>query len=152
MENTKYGTRQFLNDIIAGNATPEAQEMARTLLERLDAKNEKRRNTPSQAQVANEFLRQMIHNYSVCNNEKRRNTPSKAQVANEPLRQQVFAYVAQHPSALASEVATACELSSTAKASTLLRQLVAEGECTVEEVKIKGKGKLKAYTAVTKAE
>ena len=123
MENTKYGTRQFLNDIIAGNATPEAQEMARTLLERLDAKNEKRRNTPS-----------------------------KAQVANEPLRQQVFAYVAQHPSALASEVATACELSSTAKASDLLRQLVAEGECTVEEVKVKGKGKLKAYTAVTKAE
>ena len=123
MESTKYGTRQFLNDIIAGNATPEAQEMARTLLERLDAKNEKRRNTPS-----------------------------KAQVANEPLRQQVFAYVAQHPSALASEVATACELSSTAKASALLRQLVAEGECTVEEVKVKGKGKLKAYTAVTKAE
>ena len=123
MENTKYGTRQFLNDIIAGNATPEAQEMARTLLKRLDAKNEKRRNTPS-----------------------------KAQVANEPLRQQVFAYVAQHPSALASEVATACELSSTAKASALLRQLVAEGECTVEEVKVKGKGKLKAYTAVTKAE
>ena len=123
MENTKYGTRQFLNDIIAGNATPEAQEMARTLLERLDAKNEKRRNTPS-----------------------------KAQVANEPLRQQVFAYVAQHPSALASEVATACEMSSTAKASALLRQLVAEGECTVEEVKVKGKGKLKAYTAVTKAE
>ena len=123
MENTKYGTRQFLNDIIAGNATPEAQEMARTLLERLDAKNEKRRNTPS-----------------------------KAQVANEPLRQQVFAYVVQHPSALASEVATACELSSTAKASALLRQLVAEGECTVEEVKVKGKGKLKAYTAVTKAE
>ena len=123
MENTKYGTRQFLNDIIAGNATPEAQEMARTLLERLDAKNEKRRNTPS-----------------------------KAQVANEPLRQQVFAYVARHPSALASEVATACELSSTAKASALLRQLVAEGECTVEEVKVKGKGKLKAYTAVTKAE
>ena len=123
MENTKYGTRQFLNDIIARNATPEAQEMARTLLERLDAKNEKRRNTPS-----------------------------KAQVANEPLRQQVFAYVAQHPSALASEVATACELSSTAKASALLRQLVAEGECTVEEVKVKGKGKLKAYTAVTKAE
>lgn len=123
MENTKYGTRQFLNDIIAGNATPEAQEMARTLLERLDAKNEKRRNTPS-----------------------------KAQVANEPLRQQVFAYVAQHPSALASEVATACELSSTAKASALLRQLVAEGECTVAEVKVKGKGKLKAYTAVVKAE
>lgn len=123
MENTKYGTRQFLNDIIAGNATPEAQEMARTLLERLDAKNERRRNTPS-----------------------------KAQVANEPLRQQVFAYVAQHPSALASEVATACELSSTAKASALLRQLVAEGECTVEEVKVKGKGKLKAYTAVVKAE
>ena len=123
MENTKYGTRQFLNDIIAGNATPEAQEMARTLLERLDAKNEKRRNTPS-----------------------------KAQVANEPLRQQVFAYVAQHPSVLASEVATACELSSTAKASALLRQLVADGDCTVEEVKVKGKGKLKAYTAVTKAE
>ena len=123
MENTKYGTRQFLNDIIAGNATPEAQEMARTLLERLDAKNEKRRNTPS-----------------------------KAQVANEPLRQQVLAYVVQHPSALASEVATACELSSTAKASALLRQLVAEGDCTVEEVKVKGKGKLKAYTAVDKAE
>ena len=97
--------------------------MARTLLERLDAKNEKRRNTPS-----------------------------KAQVANEPLRQQVFAYVVQHPSALASEVATACELSSTAKASALLRQLVAEGECTVEEVKVKGKGKLKAYTAVAKAD
>lgn len=123
MENTKYGTRQFLNDIIAGNATPEAQEMARTLLERLDAKNEKRRNTPS-----------------------------KTQVANEPLRQQVFAYVTQHPSALASEVATACELSSTAKASALLRQLVAEGNCTVAEVKVKGKGTLKAYTAVAKAE
>lgn len=123
MENTKYGTRQFLNDIIAGNATPEAQEMARTLLERLDAKNEKRRNTPS-----------------------------KAQVANAPLRQQVLAYVVQHPSALASEVATACELSSTAKASALLRQLVAEGECIVEEVKVKSKGRLKAYTALTKAE
>ncbi len=124
MENTtKYGTRQFLNDIIAGNATPEAQDMARTLLERLDAKNEKRRNTPS-----------------------------KAQVANAPLREQVLAYVVQHPSALASEVATACELSSTAKASALLRQLVAEGDCTVAEVKVKGKGKLKAYTAVDKAE
>ena len=78
-------------------------------------------------------------------NEKRRNTPTKEQVANEGVKASIKAYLEGSPKALASSIATAVGVS-TQKVSALCAQMVASGEVTVLDVKVKGKGTLKAYS------
>lgn len=80
-------------------------------------------------------------------NEKRRNTPSKTQKENEPLKVAILGYATGKTDMLASEVGAALEMT-TSKASALLRILVDEGRMTVRDVKVKGKGAVKAYTPV----
>lgn len=76
-------------------------------------------------------------------NEKRRNTPSKKTLENAPI-------IAAIKEALTNEVQTASEIAekveiSVQKASSLLRQIVAEGFATSTDVKVKGKGAQKGY-------
>ena len=79
-------------------------------------------------------------------NAKRKNTPSKTAIANEPIKAHIVEFLTNSEgSHIASEIANAVEIS-TQKASALCRQLVEVGTLAVEEVKVKGKGKVKAYS------
>lgn len=71
--------------------------------------------------------------------------PSKTAIANEPIKASIMAFLSQQ-----SEPAIACTVAegvgiSTAKASSLLRQLVESGKVVKSEVKIPKKGKTAAY-------
>ena len=52
--------REFLNAIVAANVSDEITEYASAELARQDAANEKRRNTPSKTQLANEPIKAQI--------------------------------------------------------------------------------------------
>lgn len=84
-------------------------------------------------------------------NEKRKNTPNKTQVANEPVKAAILAYLGEHARAVASDIAAACGVS-TQKVSALCKQLVEAGAVSVADVKVKGKGTLKAYSLGEDAE
>ena len=79
-------------------------------------------------------------------NEKRANTLTKEQKANLAVMDSIATAIGAK-TMVASEIATAVGIS-TQKASALCRQMVAEGRLTVGEVKVKGKGAVKTYTAV----
>lgn len=81
-------------------------------------------------------------------NEKRRNTPSKKAVENQPLVDQIVNEIlsAESPKT-ATEVGEILGVS-TQKASALLRQVVADGKAVSEDVKVPKKGTVKAYTLV----
>lgn len=71
--------------------------------------------------------------------------PSKTAIANEPIKASIMAFLSQQ-----SEPVIACTVAegvgiSTAKASSLLRQLVESGKVVKSEVKIPKKGKTAAY-------
>lgn len=76
-----------------------------------------------------------------------RNAEKRAEknAENAPLYEQILEYIGAD-ARTASEIAPVLEVS-VQKASSLLRQLVAEGRLTVTDVKVKGKGTQKAYAA-----
>lgn len=80
-------------------------------------------------------------------NEKRRNTLSKKAQENLPLLQQITDEILTEEPKTATDVAAVLEVS-VQKASGLLRRLVEEGKAVKVDVKIKGKGKgtQKGYT------
>lgn len=117
-------TREFMNAILAivADSTDETsvavREKANAELARLDATNEKRRNTLT-----------------------------KAQKENEPIKAQIMEFGVGKIDMLASEVAEGVGVS-TSKASALCRALVEDGKMTVKDVKVKGKASCKAYTLI----
>ena len=84
-------------------------------------------------------------------NEKRRNTLSKKAKENEPLLQQITDEILTEEPKTATDVAAALEVS-VQKASGLLRRLVEEGKAVKVDVKIKGKGTQKGYTLPMRVE
>ena len=78
-------------------------------------------------------------------NAKRASKPSKTALANVPVRNAIYAYVTEHPQAIASEIATALEIS-TAKASALCVGFVNEGKFLSVDKKVPKRGKVKAYS------
>ena len=84
-------------------------------------------------------------------NEKRRNTMSKKAQENLPLLQKIYDEILGDEPKTATDVATVLEVSPQ-KASGLLRRLVEEGKAEKTDIKIKGKGSQKAYTKVEAAE
>lgn len=84
-------------------------------------------------------------------NEKRRNTLSKKAKENEPLLQQITDEILTEEPKTATDVAAALEVS-VQKASGLLRRLVEEGKAAKVDVKIKGKGTQKGYTIPVEVE
>ena len=108
--------REFFNAIINGEITDEVITMAKEEIEKLDARNEKRRTTMT-----------------------------KEQVANEGVKAQIVEFIGDKTAVVASEIAQGVGVS-TQKVSALCKQLVDEGKLTVADVKVKGKGSVKGYT------
>ena len=78
-------------------------------------------------------------------NAKRKDSPSKKSIENVPIKAKIAGYLDEHDGlATASEIANEVGIS-VQKASALCRQMVENGSVTSEEVKIKGKGKVKGY-------
>ena len=81
-------------------------------------------------------------------NDKRKNTQTKAQKENEGIMTSILEYLTANGSKVSSEIGTALGIS-TQKASALCKILVDNGKATVADIKVKGKGAVKQYTAVT---
>lgn len=79
-------------------------------------------------------------------NDKRRNTLTKEQKANEEIKTAIVEAIGIG-SLTASEIASKLNIS-TQKASALARLLVADGKVKAVDVKVKGKGTVKAYEVV----
>ncbi len=101
--------REFFNAVVTANISDELTAFAREALQKLDTRNEARKNKPS-----------------------------KTAIANEPIKAQILAFVGENPKAVASDIAVACEIT-TAKASSLCTRMVSDGTMKSEEVKIKGR-------------
>lgn len=84
-------------------------------------------------------------------NEKRRNTLSKKAKENEPLLNKIESEILTEEPKTATDVAAILEVS-VQKASGLLRRLVEDGKAAKIDVKIKGKGTQKGYVLPTKEE
>lgn len=84
-------------------------------------------------------------------NEKRRNTLSKKAQENLPLLQHIADEILTGEPKTATDVAAVLEVS-VQKASGLLRRLVEDGKAAKVDVKIKGKGTQKGYTLPTEKE
>lgn len=113
--------REFYTAIINGEINDDVLAMAKAEIEKLNARNEKRRNTPTKEQEANEERKALILDFLT--------------------GQQI----SKIPYTLAADIATACGFS-TQRVSALCKQLVDNGDVKVEDVKVKGKGTLKAYS------
>ena len=107
--------REFLNNIINGNINSDTIEIAKAEVAKLDARNDKRRNTLT-----------------------------KEQKANEEVKDAIVEFLNGKGAVVASEIASGMGLS-TQKVSALAKQLVEADRVTVSEVKVKGKGTVKAY-------
>jgi predicted HTH transcriptional regulator len=108
--------REFLTNIKEANINDEMTAYAEAALNKMDAANEKRRNTPS-----------------------------KKAVENQPLIDKIVDEILTNEAKTASDVAAELEVS-VQKASALLRAIVADGKAIVSDVKIAKKGVQKAYT------
>lgn len=108
--------REFLNKVIETIDDNSIQEYANSKLQKLDSKNENRRNTPTKTQKENEKLLPII----------------KKLVEN-------------NDSMIASEIGASLGIS-TQKASALCRQLVYKDELESTEIKITGKGRVYSYS------
>lgn len=109
-------TREVLTAIVNGTLDADIQEWAKGQIEKMDARNAKRTSKPSKVALANAPLKEVIYNYLMENDGK------------------------------FTEAELGAVIESTHnKAGSLVRQLVAEGKVSVEDVKIPKVGKRKAY-------
>ena len=108
-------TREFYNAIVSANVSAEITAKANELISALDAKNEKRKANGTKTQKDNVGI--------------------KSAIVSGMVKGTVYT---------AKEIATTNGLSSTQKASALLKQLVESGELVTEEVKTKS-GKVIGY-------
>ena len=80
-------------------------------------------------------------------NDKRKNTQTKAQKENEGVMTAIVDTITANGSMVASEIGTALGIS-TQKASALCKLLVDGGKLTVADIKVKNKGTVKQYSLV----
>ena len=80
-------------------------------------------------------------------NDKRKNTQTKAQKENEGVMTAIVNHLTANGADVASGIGTALGIS-TQKASALCKLLVDGGKLTVADVKVKGKGTVKQYSIV----
>lgn len=117
MANTTMTSREFFKAVVEGNITVEVKDFAELQIRKLDNKNAKRKSTDSKTQKENREIKKTL--LTTFENDK------------------IY---------IASEIVGRVDgISSTQKASALLRQLVEEGKLISEDVKVKGKGKVKGY-------
>lgn len=110
--------REFYNAIINSDLSEELITFAQNEITKLDARNDKRRNTLT-----------------------------KEQIANEELKTAIVELLADKGMLVASTIATTLGVS-TQKVSALAKQLVESGKVVAEDVKVKGKGAVKGYKVV----
>ena len=119
--------RQYHEAVISGNITDAIIAKARAEIAKLDATNAKK------AEKAAEKAKE-----------------------NDPIKNAIYNLLAEKgpmvASAIAMELTTPEAEITTSKASSMCRQMVEERRLTVEDIKVKGKGKVKQYTAVVPAE
>ena len=119
--------RQYHEAVISGNITDAIIAKARAEIAKLDATNAKR------AEKAAEKAKE-----------------------NDPIKNAIYNLLVENGAMVASEIGAALTTPeteiTTSKASSMCRQMVEERRLTVEDVKVKGKGKVKQYTAVVPAE
>lgn len=116
MEKNEYTKRDFLNAIVNGNVTEKEVEYAKAAIAKLDAVNEKRRNTPTKAQKENEALVEKLVNEILTDVPK-----TAVDIANE------FGNITHQ------------------KATPIAKAAVAAGLANVVDVKVAGKGTQKGY-------
>lgn len=107
--------REFLTAIVNGTVNDETTAYAQAALDKMDAANEKRRNTPS-----------------------------KKAVENQPLVDAILDGILTSEPKTASDVAAELGIN-VQKASALLRAIVADGKAVASDVKVAKKGTQKAY-------
>ena len=107
--------REFYKAIIGSEVNEEIKAFAQEQIDKLDSKNEKRKNTQTKTQKENEGIKTSIVNL-----------------------------IEENGSMVASVIATKLNIS-TQKASALCKQLVEEKELVVSDIKVKNKGTLKQY-------
>ena len=119
--------RQYHEAVISGNITDAIIAKARAEIAKLDATNAKRAEKAAEKAKENDPIKNAIYSLLV---------EKGAMVA----------------SAIAMELTTPEAEVTTSKVSSMCRQMVEERRLTVEDVKVKNKGKVKQYTAVVPAE
>ena len=119
--------RQYHEAVISGNINEAVLAKARAEIAKLDATNAKRAEKAAEKAKENDPIKNAIYNLLV---------EKGAMVA----------------SAIGAALTTPENEITTSKASSMCRQMVEERRLTVEDVKVKGKGKVKQYTAVVPAE
>lgn len=107
--------REFFKAVIDSTLAQEYKDHAQSELDKLDAKNEKRKNTQT-----------------------------KAQKENEGTMRAIVDHITANGACVASELGVALSIS-TQKASALCKLLVDANALTVADVKVKGKGSVKQY-------
>jgi predicted O-methyltransferase YrrM len=81
-------------------------------------------------------------------NDKRKNTQTKAQKENVETMKSIVATITTNGAMFASDIGTALGIS-TQKASALCKLLVTDGTLSVADVKVKNKGAVKQYSLAT---
>lgn len=119
--------RQYHEAVISGNITDAIIAKARAEIAKLDATNAKRAEKAAEKAKENDPIKNAIYNLLV----------EKGAMVS---------------SAIAMELTTPEAEVTTSKVSSMCSQMVKERRLTVEDVKVKGKGKVKQYTAVVPAE
>ena len=99
---------------------------------------------PNVAQDYKDFAQAEIDKLDA-RNDKRKNTQTKAQKENEGVMTAIVDHLTANGSDVASSIGTALGIS-TQKASALCKLLVDSGKLTVADVKVKGKGTVKQYS------
>ena len=113
--------REFLTAIANSSLSDELTAYAAEQIAKLDMRNAMRR-------------------------EKQSSKPSKTSIENEPIKASIMEFLsAQSEPMIAADIAENVKIT-TAKASSLLTQLVKSGKVVKSEVKIPKKGKVKAYS------
>lgn len=113
--NTTMTQREFYTNIINANISDEMTDFAKGEIAKLDARNDKRRNTMT-----------------------------KEQKANEEVKVAIADFIGGKVDVVASDIANGLAIS-TQKVSALCKQMVENGVLAVSEVKVKGKGAVKGY-------
>ena len=119
--------RQYHEAVISGNITDAIIAKARAEIAKLDATNAKRAEKAAEKARENDPIKNAIYNLLV----------EKGAMVS---------------SAIAMELTTPEAEVTTSKVSSMCGQMVKERRLTVEDVKVKGKGKVKQYTAIVPAE
>ena len=125
--------RQYHEAVISGNITDAIIAKARAEIAKLDATNAKRAEKAAEKAKENEPIKQAIHNLLAAKGAM--TSPDIAMALNEQ-----------------GVTNTDGEPISTSKASSMCRQMVVDGQLSVEEIKVPKKGKLKQYAVATTAD